>query len=149
MRTALLFALFALFMASCKKPQAFDYRDIRNIKLGAMGFEKSSLSLDLVYFNPNGYGVDLKKIDADVYVDSSYLGKFLLDTMMHIPRKSEFTLPAKIDINMKAVLKNGLGMLFNKQVLIRVTGTSRLGRAGFYKTIPFNYEEKHTLSMFK
>ena len=48
----------------------------------------------------------------------------------------------------KAVLKNGLGMLFNKQVQIRVTGTSRLGRAGFYKTIPFNYEEKHTLSMF-
>ena len=70
-----------------------------------MGFEKSSLSLDLVYFNPNGYGVDLKKIDADVYVDSSYLGKFLLDTMMHIPRKSEFTLPAKIDINMKNVSK--------------------------------------------
>ncbi len=113
-----------------------------------MGFDKTDLALDLVYFNPNGYGVDLKKVDCDVYVDNSYLGKFQLDTMMHIPRKAEFVLPARIQVDMKAVLKNGLGMLFNKEVLINVKGTTRLGRAGFYKTIPFDYQEKHTLSFF-
>lgn len=113
-----------------------------------MGLEKTTLAMDLVYFNPNGYGVDLKKVDCDVYVENSYLGHFNLDTSMHIPRKAEFILPARIDINMKAVLKNGLGLLFNKEVLINVKGTTRLGRAGFYKTIPFDYSEKHQLNLF-
>jgi hypothetical protein len=47
--------------------------------------------MDLVYYNPNGFGVDLRKVDCDVYVDNTYLGKFQLDTLMHIPRRSEFT----------------------------------------------------------
>ncbi len=113
-----------------------------------MGFEKTSLSLDMVYFNPNGYGVELRKVDCDVFVDSNYLGHFNLDTSMHIPRKAEFTLPVHLDVNMKSVLKSGVGMFFNKEVLINVKGTTRLGRAGIFKTIPFDYSEKHSLNLF-
>lgn len=113
-----------------------------------MGFDKTLLSLDLVYFNPNGFGVDLRKVDCDVYIDNSYLGKFNLDTSMHIPRKSEFILPSRIAVDMKAIFKNGLAMLFNKEVLINVKGTTRVGKAGFFKTVPFNYEARHKLSLF-
>ena len=104
--------------------------------------------MDLVYYNPNGFGVDLKNVDCDVYVDNTYLGKFQLDTLMHIPRMAEFTLPSKVVVDMKAVLKNGLNLLFSKEVLINVKGTTRVGKAGFYKTVPFDYEAKHMLSLF-
>ena len=148
MKKALLFALPVLFLAACTQPQGFDYRDVKNIKIENMGFDKTILNMDLVYYNPNGFGVDLKKVDCDVYVDNSYLGKFLLDTLMHIPRRSEFNLPSRIDIDMKAVLKNGLNLLFSQEVLINVKGTTRVGKAGFYKTVPFNYEARHKFNLF-
>ncbi len=113
-----------------------------------MGFDRTTLAMELVYFNPNGFGVDLKKVDCDVYVDNTYLGKYLLDTSMHIPRRAEFMLPSRIQVDMKAVLKNGLNLLFSKEVLVNVKGTTKVGKAGFYKTVPFNYEARHTLSLF-
>ena len=148
LKRALLSALFALLLAACQKPQSFDYRDVKNIHIENMGFDRTTLAMELVYFNPNGFGVDLKKVDCDVYVDNTYLGKYLLDTSMHIPRRAEFMLPSRIQVDMKAVLKNGLNLLFSKEVLVNVKGTTRVGKAGFYKTVPFNYEARHTLSLF-
>ncbi len=137
-----------LLLSACAKPKDFDYRDVKNIRLETMGFEKTVLCMDLVYYNPNGFGVDLRKVDCDVYVDNSYLGKFQLDTLMHINRMAEFTLPSRILIDMKAVLKNGLNLLFSQEVLINVKGTTRVGKAGFFRTVPFNYEARHKLSLF-
>ncbi len=147
-KNTLLLSFLLLVSASCKKPQSFDYRDVKNVKLESMGFEKSALSMDLVYYNPNGFGVDLKKVDCDVYVDNTYLGKFNLDTLMHIPRKAEFSLPSRIIIDMKTLLKNSLNLLFSKEVLINVKGTTRVGKAGFYTTVPFTYEARHKLNLF-
>lgn len=118
------------------------------MKIENMGFDKTILAMDLVYYNPNGFGVDLKKVDCDVYVDNSYLGKFQLDTLMHIPRRSEFILPSRILVDMKAVLKNGLNLLFSQEVLINVKGTTRVGKAGFFTTVPFDYAARHKLSLF-
>jgi len=143
-----LFALFALLLTACQKPQGFDYREIKNVKIENMGFDKTLLSMDLVYYNPNGFGVDLKKVDCDVYVDNSYLGKYQLDTLMHIPRRAEFNLPSRIAIDMKTVLKNSLNMLFSQEVLINVKGTTRVGKAGFFTNVPFNYEARHRLKLF-
>jgi LEA14-like dessication related protein len=135
-------------LASCSKPQGFDYRDVKNVHIENMGFNQTILAMDLVYYNPNGFGVDLKKVDCDVYVDNSFLGKFQLDTLMHIPRRAEFSLPSRIVVDMQSVLKNGLNLLFSKEVLINVKGTTRVGKAGFFATVPFNYEARHKLSLF-
>ena len=148
MKQLCLFALLLLLLAACTKPKEFEYRDIKNLKIEGIGFDKTALSMDLVYYNPNGFGLDLRKVDCDVYVDNSYLGKFQLDTLMHINRMSEFLLPSKILVDMKAFLKNGLNLLFSREVLVNVKGTTRIGKAGIYKTFPFNYESRHTLSLF-
>lgn len=104
--------------------------------------------MDLVYYNPNGFGVDLKKVDCEVYIDNQYLGKFQLDTLMHIQRRSEFVLPSRILVDMKGVFKNAMNLLFSKELLIRVKGNTRVGKAGFFTTVPFDYEARHTLQLF-
>lgn len=104
--------------------------------------------MDFVFFNPNGFPVDLKKVDCDVYLDSNYVGKFLLDTTMHISQTSEFTLPASLDVDMKNVLKNSLNLLMNNEVVIGAKGTTRVGRGGIYLTVPFHYEGKQKLNLF-
>ncbi len=148
LKNPMLFALLLLLLVSCKKPQGFDYRDMKNFKIESVGYDKTALVMDLVYYNPNGFGVDLRKVDCDVYIDNSYLGKFQLDTLMHIPRRAEFVLPSRIMVDMKAILKNGLNLLFSQEVLVNVKGTTRVGKAGFFATVPFNYEARHKLSLF-
>jgi LEA14-like dessication related protein len=125
------------------------YRDMRNIKVETIGFNQSTLSFELVYYNPNGFAIDLRKVDSDVYIDSMFLGKFQLDTLMHINRMSEFGLPAKINLDMKALLKNSAYLLLKREVTVQAIGTVRAGRGGIFKTVPFKYEGKHKLSLFE
>jgi len=66
---------------------------------------------------------------------------------MHIDRKSEFSLPSKIDVDMKNVFKNTLNVLFNKEVLVTVKGTTKVGKAGIYINVPFNYEARHKIDL--
>lgn len=149
MRTTLLsFALLCILASSCTKPKDFEYRDVRAFKVNALGFKQSSVSFELVYYNPNNFGVDLKKIESDVFIDSLYLGKFQLDTLMHINRMSEFVLPATIQVDMANMLKNSARMLLKKEVLIQAKGTVKAGKAGVFKSFPFQYEGKKNLGMF-
>ena len=143
-----LFPVLVLFSYSCKNPQAFQYRDLRNLRFDKLGLTKSRVTMDFVFFNPNNYGVDLRKVDCDVYVDSNFVGKFLLDTTMHISRASEFSLPASLDVDMTSIFKNSLNVLMSNEVLIGARGTTRIGRAGIYVTIPFRYEAREKLNLF-
>jgi len=140
--------LLVLIVASCKKPVAFNYRDIRNFKVTSLSPDKSIVSMDLVFFNPNSYGVNLKNVSSDIYIDSSYVGKLVLDTLMTIPKLAEFTLPTTMEINVRTIVNNTLSILFNNEVLIGAKGTARVGRGGFYVTIPFDYSGKQKLNLF-
>ena len=144
----LLLSIFILIFAACKKPQAFIYRDLRNFKLDNLGFNKSRVSMNFIFFNPNNYGVNLKKVDCDLFIDSNYVGKFLLDTTMRIPKSAEFALPASFDIEMKNILKNTVNVLIGNEVLVSARGTTRVGKGGIYITIPFQYEGKQKLNLF-
>ena len=141
-------ALLCILFISCAAPKAFEYREVRNVKMNQFGFEKTSLAMELVYFNPNNFGLDLRTVDADVYVDNHYLGKFNLDTMMHIPKKAEFILPSKIAIDLKGFFKNALNLVVSNEVLVTVKGTTRVGKAGIFKTLPFTYEARQKLNLF-
>jgi len=147
-RLFLLSLIIIAFLSSCHKPQGFEYRDIKNIKVDQLGFNQSVLQLDLVYYNPNGFGVNLSKVDCDVYINNTYLGKYQLDTMMHINRKSEFTLPSRMNVNMETIYKNALVALFNSDILVKVTGTTRVGKAGIFITVPFTYEGRQPIKLF-
>ena len=103
--------------------------------------------MDLVYFNPNSFGINLKNIDCDIYLENTYVGKFMLDTLMHIPSKAEFTLPANMDVDMRNIFKNTINVLFSREVLIGAKGTTRVGKGGVYVTVPFNYEGRHKVEL--
>ena len=105
--------------------------------------------MDLVYFNPNNFGVDLKKVDCDIYVNQNYLGRYVLDTLIHIDKKSEFTLPSRMNVDMKNVFKNALAAIFNNEILITAKGTTRVGKGGIFVNYPFNYEGRHKIDLFQ
>ena len=144
----LLSLVCVLLLFSCKKPQGFEYRDTRNFKIDKLGFDKTTVYMELVYFNPNNFGVNLKHVDCDVYVNHNYVGKYLLDTMMHILRKAEFSIPSRMDVDMRNIYKNALNTLLSTDVLLEVKGTTKVGKAGIFINVPFNYEGRHKFAFF-
>jgi LEA14-like dessication related protein len=148
MRLLVYCLLLLLAVTGCAKPQGFDYRDIKNFKVEKLGFDKSTISMDLVYYNPNNFSVELRKVDCDVYIEDQYLGKYQLDTLMSIPKKAEFTLPSKMEVSMKNVFKNTVSVLFSNEVLVKVKGTTRVGKGNFFINVPVNYEGRHQFELF-
>ncbi len=147
-KIGLLLLLPVLLLASCSKPQGFEYRDLKNFKINNWGFDKSTVSMDLVYYNPNNFGVNLKNVECEIYLNNNYVGKFMLDTLMHIDRKSEFSLPTTMQVDMKNVFKNSLNLLFNREVLVGAKGSTRIGKGGIFVNVPFNYEGRQAVDLF-
>ena len=148
MKSILSVFLILLLVSSCKKPEAFVYKDIKNIKVKNLSLDSSNISMNIVFYNPNNYGVNLKNVDCKIFVDSNYVGRFLLDTLMRIDKKADFELPVDLKVDLKTVMKNSLTMLFSNEVLIGANGTSRVGKGGFFVTVPFSYGGRHKLKLF-
>jgi LEA14-like dessication related protein len=149
MRLIFLAILFTGFFAACTKPQSFEYRGMQNLKVDSIGLVSSKISLDLIYFNPNNFGVNLKHVNCDVYINHNYLGKYVLDTMMHIAKRSEFTIPSSMNVDMKNVYKNALGTLLSNEVLVELKGETKVGKSGIFITVPFTYSAMEKFSLFQ
>jgi LEA14-like dessication related protein len=140
--------LAILLCAACAKPKAFEYKELKNVQVQQLGFDKTNLTFQLVYFNPNKFAVDLKRVDGEVYINNNYLGKVILDTAMHIDKLSEFTISSTLSVSTASVLKNSFSTFLGNETVIKVIGTTRVGRAGLFITVPFNYENKQQLKLF-
>lgn len=140
--------LFTLTTISCNTFKTPEYKEFRNVGFEQMGFSESVIKMELVYTNPNRFGFQVRKTEADVYVDEVYLGRAISDTLIKVDRKSDFVIPLKIQTDTKNMLKNSWQALTNKTVLIRATGTITAGVAGIFKTIPLAYEGRHETSFF-
>lgn len=113
-----------------------------------IGFGSSSLKLDVIYYNPNNFGLQLKYTDLDIFIDGNYLGHSSQDYQISIQRLSEFTLPLQINLDMQNLLKNALPTFLGKEVTVKITGKVKLGKANVYKTFPVNYEGRQRFAVF-
>ncbi len=139
---------FYLCLSSCRAPQELVYKDFKNFTIEKLGFSSSSIKMDLVYYNPNNFGLQLKRTDLDIFIDGNYLGHTIQDYQITIPKRADFTIPLKIDVDMKNILKNAIGSLFGQELTVRITGKVKVGKANVYKSFPVNYEGKQQFSAF-
>jgi len=141
--------LVLLTIFSCQAPKDPVFRDFKNLKVENLGFSNASLTVDLIYYNPNNYGLELNRTDLDIFVDSTLLGHSMQDIQVAIPKRNEFTIPLKVDLDMKNLLKNGISTLFKKEVKVRVLGKVKVGKAGVFKSFNVDYETTQNFSLFK
>ena len=140
--------MMIFFMTSCRTPKDLEFREFNGVKLDKLGFSASSLSVNLVYYNPNNFGLELNRTELDIFVDSVYLGHSSQVLQVPIPKRDVFTIPLRIDLDMKNLLKNSLITLFNKEVAIRTVGNVKVGKAGIYKNVKVDYTTRQQLSLF-
>jgi len=144
----LLFAVIFVFLTGCREPQDLQFRSVKNLSVDDLGFNQSTLNAELVYYNPNNFGLELKRTDLAIYVDSTLLGHSVQDFQVKIPKREEFTLPLKINLDMKNLLKNSLFMLLNKEISLHLVGKVKVGKAGVFKSFPIDYRTVQRFSLF-
>ena len=137
-----------LFAASCRPPKDLEFREFKNLAIENIGFAGTKLKVDVVYYNPNNFGLELSRTDLDIFIDSTFLGHSSQELQVKVPRRQEFSIPLKVELDMKNLLKNSLAGLLNKQVKVRVVGKVKVGKAGVYKTIDLNYETVQEIPLF-
>ena len=139
-----------LFLLSCGSVKEPDFKAIENVRVSKLGFNQSSLSLDLSYFNPNKFRIKLKNAEGDAWIDNNFLGHFTVDTLIHIPANGDFKLPVKLQIDMSKFFKNYLLTFLAKEVTIKVAGRARVGKGFIFINYPIRYEGKQNLEeLFK
>jgi LEA14-like dessication related protein len=137
-----------VLILSCSSPKELEYQSFHNFTVQKLGFNNSTVSLDIEYYNPNNFGMQLRNSDLDIFVDGSLLGHSTFDTLIRIPRRDTFTLPVKFDVNMQNIYKNAWSTLTGKEVTVKLTGKIRVGKANVFMSFPVNYETKETFSLF-
>jgi len=141
-----IFLMATLF--SCSSPKELEYKTYHNFSVQKLGFDHSTIRLDLEYYNPNNFGMQLRNSDLDIFIDGALLGHSSFDTLIRIPRRNSFILPIKFDVNMQNIYKNALNTLLGKEVTVKLTGKLKIGKANVFMSLPVNYETKETFSLF-
>lgn len=126
-----------------------EYRDIRNIRLITLGPLESTAGVDLVYYNPNDFGVQVSTARGDIYVDNNYFGKFELDEKVSVKKRAEFILPATVKVDMIGAVKNQRDLYKKKEALVKIEGMATIKKAGFSKDIPIKFEQMEDIGKFR
>lgn len=135
-------------LLSCTAPKAVEYKTYHNFSINQIGFNSSSISLDLEYYNPNNFGMQLKNTDLDIFINGNLLGHSVTDSLIQIPRRGTFIVPVKFNVDMRNAFKNAFNTLAGKEVLVKLTGKVKVGKGNVFMNFPINYESKQTFSMF-
>ncbi len=101
-----------------------------------------------MYFNPNNYGLQLKRTDLDIYINDVLLGHTSQEYQITIPRKEEFSIPIHIDVDMQNLLRNSISVMSKKQVMVKLIGSVKVGKANVFISFPVNFQETETFTLF-
>jgi LEA14-like dessication related protein len=129
-----------LLLVSCGKPQPPQYAGYQNFRIEKASFNNSVLASDIKLYNPNAYNLNLKSASLDVYFNDKFLGHSSLDSLIVLPAKDTAVFPLRMTASAKDILSNSAKLLLNPDVKIRITGSAKAGRGGFYINVPINYE---------
>jgi LEA14-like dessication related protein len=150
-RLLLMLAPAILLLSSCKseKIKEPEYRDIRDVRIIDVGLLQTTAGLDLVYYNPNDFGVTLSEARGDVYIDNAFFGRFGIQDKVTVRKRNEFIVPAIIKMDNISAIKNHREIFQKKQAMIRIEGFAIVRKAGFNKEVPIKYEGMQDLERLR
>jgi LEA14-like dessication related protein len=121
-------------LTACQKPLIPEYLGFINPHLDRTDLQGSMVSANTKFYNPNRFGLKLKRIDMDISLNGKLANHYLLDSTIVIPQKDTFYIPVVIKLDLKNLLSNALQVFMSKQVKITLEGKVKLKRG----IIPFS-----------
>ena len=136
-----------LVFSGCKEVKDPEFKRIEAFRVKTFGFQQSEIGFNVVYYNPNDFGVSVKEAAAEVFVDSVSLGVFKQDTTVAVRKNAEFSIPLSGSISFEQARKLNIESLPFREVQVRADGEVKVGKGGIFVKRPFNYTGRHRLSL--
>lgn len=143
LRSILRLPLFALLLTACSPYEEVELRDIKGVEVLRMDGRQIAVRVDAHVHNPNGYSITVQDPDMDLYLNDTYVGKGLLDSVLVLERRSDHVYPVYLHADLAGgpLMMVMLGGALTGQVKLGVKGTV-LARSGMLrKRFPFEAEE--------
>jgi LEA14-like dessication related protein len=143
---------FVLIFSACKtasnvsEPQ---FRDLGDVRLIEVGLLKTTAGANMIYYNPNNFGIQISAARGEMYVDNIYFGSFQLNEGVHVKRRAEFVLPVTIKIDNINAIKNQRDIYKKKEAMVRIEGLAFVNKSGFSKEVPIRYEQMQNLDRLR
>ncbi len=150
--TATLLVAFVLIFSACssvKNVSQPEFRDIGDVTLIESGLLKTTVGANMIYYNPNNFGIKLSSARGDVYLDNMYFGTFDLAQQVQVKKHAEFVLPVMLKIDNIGAIKNNIDIFKKKEALVRIEGHALVNKAGFSKEIPIRFEQVQNLDRLR
>lgn len=136
--------LSLLFLSSCKDIKDPELRGFDSVEIIKPGFIKSTVRINVRYYNPNRFKAKLKEVHGEAWIDNTYLGTFQMDSLIQIPALNEFVVPVDLTFETLKVLQ----VTGSDEVNLKVTGNAKAGKGSFYRNFSLNYEGKQNIKKY-
>jgi LEA14-like dessication related protein len=136
---------YVLLFDGCQKPAAPEYLGFENIQIGKLNTKESIISTNLKFYNPNSFGLQMKKAEMDIYINEKLMDHYLLDSTIFIAKRDTFYIPVSVKINFGNIFSNALQSLLTNEVRIRLNGNVRLKKGNIGFKVPIQYEQSEKL----
>ena len=137
-----------IYFTSCSKIEEPEFKSMKKVSIEKFGLGKSCIKTDLLFYNPNEFGVTLKEMNLDLFMNGSLMGHTDQNTDLKIGRKKDFTIPLKIEIDTKKTIKNVFSGILNGETDLSVKGKIKVSKAGISKSIPIDYTTTQKIDLF-
>ena len=145
---AIISAFFALVLG-CSKPLTPTYAGYKNLRLEKIGLKENILAAEVQLFNPNHYPLQVKSADVDLYLADRFVSKTKFDTLITMIPKDTTSIPLRLTLSAKDLLRNAGLVLLNPDIKVRIDGNVRAGRKGYFVNLPVNYEGTQRINLFE
>lgn len=133
---------------SCNTIKDVEFIGLKSYEIEKVGFEKTKISSQIEYYNPNRFGVVLTNLYLDFFLDGTKIGHSNQNISVSVPSRSKFLIPLVAELDTKSALKKTLSSLFKDKVKVHVVGYVRVKKAGISKMIPVDYNFEQSVSLF-
>jgi LEA14-like dessication related protein len=136
-----------LLMTACAAPKNLEFKGIESLKIEKASLGKNIFIASFAYHNPNNFNLVLNKLDCSIYMNDQFFTKYTIDSNYTLPANANFSLPAKMEVELTLLLKNSVDILFNKPMKIGIKGTATISKGIFTKTVPIEFETSQKLNL--
>jgi LEA14-like dessication related protein len=138
--------IIPLLLPSCRIVKEPEFKRMQNLNLSQIGLSESTLTAELVYFNPNKFGYKIRGFEAEIEVNNRKLGRSISTREINVDKMASFRIPVELKINMKNLPLNSWNLLTKDSVTFSANGFVMVGVKGIFKQIPVHYEGKQKVA---
>ncbi|MEN8928220.1 MAG: hypothetical protein ABF242_10080 [Flavobacteriales bacterium] len=149
-----LFAVLAIFLASCTLTAEPEFVKLDEFKLISVTKKNLTLGTKAFFFNPNDVGCEVVSTAIDVYINEIKTGAVGQEKIALVASGKDFFVPLTVSIPMEKIAKNKGGILggllktlLNKNIAVKYDGIITLKKAGI--TFDIEIEGEEILKEFK